>query len=183
MTPDEMRTTWRELLERMDALESEMRLSGVSPCDPRMTTSIDNLKKRYRMFITIEMLMLPLTIMWTRSDIIADERFRLPLMLAFCLFYIIAAAMDLVLYRGVASIDVYTMPVSDVCAKARHYRKMHLMMMSALIPLAIGLLILLCCAFGSESLMLWSVLCGAVAGLAIGLVQLHRFMTDYRRLF
>lgn len=90
--------------------------------------------------------------------------------------------MDDWLCRGIQRIDCATMPVAEVARLSIHYRKRHLQFMCILIPMVImwiGGVVWI--GFG-DIYFLAGVILGALTGLALGLMQFHRFMDDYRRL-
>ncbi len=98
------------------------------------------------------------------------------------LFFALAGSMDYWLYRGMKSIDISSMPVSEVARKAIFYRRRHLQFIAILVPLAIGIFTLMVLAFNPDRHMLAGMACGAIVGLAIGIRQLIAFMDDYRTL-
>ena len=95
-------------------------------------------------------------------------------------YFYIAAFMDIYLMRGLKSINLNTMSVSTVCSLVSKYKRIHHICMIVLIPICITIIGLILTEFISNTYMIAGVIAGAIVGLAIGIVQYHRFMSDYK---
>lgn len=178
MKPEEMKKAWNDT-------GNSLGNRSQTP-DPNIIaakkTSLDSLRDRYRRFFTIGFIMAAVSfIMFGHSNMLPEE-FRLPVSMAFFLYFIIAALMDLWLWKELGRINPVTMTVTEVAGKAMLYRKRHLQFMIVLIPMAITLIGLLCYAFSSEIYFIYGVATGAVLGIIFGIREFRRFMADYRRL-
>lgn len=150
--------------------------------DGSRRTALQNLARRYRIFSIIGLLM-PLNIFMTFTR---PELFPQPAGLwigvsgSACM--LISAVMDDWLCRGIQRIDCATMPVAEVARLAIFYRKRHLQFMCILIPLVLMWMAGVAWIGIGDIYFVACVVLGALTGLALGLMQFHRFMDDYRRL-
>lgn len=180
MNPEDMKSAWRD---------TGRSLSASSPSDEmlekirigKQSTSLDRLCSRYYRFV---MLGVACTLLSFSFMLIPELHTYNPiwLSLAFAVYFLTCAIMDFWLYRGVDSIDCIRMPVSEVIAKARYYRKRHLQFIICLLPMVVAVVVLLAFYFQFEREIVLGMLIGGAAGLCIGLYQLRQFMLDYRSL-
>lgn len=180
MTPDEIKQTWNEAARRFynPTPEEFMKMyqSG-------KTTALENLSKKYRRFSILGLAMVILSIQFLiNKSLILDESMRYIVTIAFMLYFALASSIDYWLAKGVAAINCYTMPVSEVAAKALYYRKIHHLSMIILIPFAISLLGIFGYAMRSEEWFISGIVCGFIIGAIIGVRQYLEFMSFYRQL-
>lgn len=177
MEREQIEKAWQELSERVSRLETE-RKGGK---ETRNKTSLENLAARYRRFSTISLVMMFCGPCYMFNAMFDDE-WKIWMSIAFCVYFGVASLMDYRLYLGVKSIDVYDMSISEVCLRARRYRRMHHICMLVLAPAAITLVGLMCLAFGADKWLCAAIGFGFAVGLAIGIRQYMAFMNDYRSL-
>ncbi|MDE6279078.1 MAG: hypothetical protein K2M05_03815 [Paramuribaculum sp.] len=180
MTPDEIKQTWNDAARRFynPTPEELMKMyqSG-------KTTALDNLAQKYRRFSILGFVMALLSIQFLiNKALILDDSMRYIVTIAFMLYFALASSIDHWLSKGVASINCYTMPVSEVAAKALYYKKIHHRSMIILIPFALALIGLLGYALRSEEWFILGIACGFLVGAIIGVRQYIEFMSLYRRL-
>ena len=180
MTPDEIKQTWNEAARRFYNPTPEellkMYQSGKS-------TALENLSKKYRRFSILGLVMALLSIQFLiNKALILDDSMRYIVTIAFILYFALASSIDYRLSKGVASIDCYTMSVSEVAAKALYYKKIHHRSMIILIPFALALIGLLGYALRSEEWFVIGIVCGFIVGAIIGVHQYLEFMSLYRQL-
>lgn len=159
----------------------ETRISSNLSFDDRRRTALERLACRYRWFATMALLLClycPLTV----ARYINDPTLRLTTMIVFTVYLLTCSAMDWYLYSCIRAINVASMSVSDVLMRAMQCRKRHLQFVAILVPCACVILGLLFYGFDPNPYMLWGMITGAVVGLAIGTVQLRRFLRDYKSL-
>lgn len=158
----------------------DTRISYTDPhFDDRRRTALDRLARRYRWFATMALLLsayCPLTL----CRYIDDYTLRPVSMIAFAAYLLVCSAMDWYLYHAIRAIDVASMPVGEVLSRAMHCRKRHLQFVCVLVPCATALLGLVFYGMGTNPYILWGMITGALVGLAVGTIQLRRFLSDYR---
>lgn len=156
----------------------------------RRTTALQSLAKRYRIFSAISaiaIIFIPFVFMRIPTDTAASWATGI----FTGIYFLTASVMDSWLASGVSSIDCSTMSVSEVIRRAMLYRKRHLQFMMVLIPMAViligGLIYItlndLSVIDGADRrYFLFGIVCGALAGVAIGIGQFMQFMRSYRDL-
>lgn len=176
---EELRNVW----DKMGRSLGEPTMGADSPeALSRKRTALDRLRDRYRVFRNVSLLMVFSSFMlFTRSDLLAKP-YDLYLGAAFSAYFLICFLMDLWLWWGISNIDPLTMSVRQVVEKAMFYRKRHLQFIAVLLPLALSLVGFMGYLFSADRYMLVGMIIGAVCGAAIGVIQLKRFMREYRRL-
>lgn len=181
MDNNEIRQTWREAAGRAyrpsaDSLEEIYR--------SRKMTSLDELAARYRRFSIMGLsMMIVMGLLWPLShagEIMGAWRYVVAVSAA--IYFGLGSSIDWWLYKGVSSIDCYTMTVSEVADKAMYYRKRHLQSMILLIPFAIAMVCIFAKPFISDQLMITTMIIGVIIGLVIGYRQFTLFMASYRNL-
>lgn len=177
MTDQEMHQAWNDTDSRLQSIET----SDMKPFDSRRNTALDNLAQRYLTFSRLALVMTLCSPVYMFSGIIPDI-WRYVIAVCLCVFFGMAGCMDYWLYHGVKSIDIRTMPVSEVVRKAIFYRRRHLQFIAILVPLAISIFTLMALAFSPSRYMIAGMVCGAVIGIVMGVRQLIAFMDDYRTL-
>lgn len=162
---------WRDT--RISAPESDF--------DYRRRTALERLAARYRWFAVMALILViycPLTICHS----IDNHALGLAVGIFFTLYLLVCSAMDWYLYFSIRAIDVSSMPVGEVLARAMHCRKRHLQFVCILLPCAAALLGAIFYAMGTNPYVLYGMITGAIVGLLIGARQLRRFLADYRSL-
>lgn len=147
--------------------------------DHRRHTALERLALRYRRISLLALLMagyIPLTL----GRYVEDTTSRIILMAAFAAYMLVCSAMDYYLYRSVRVIDVATMAVGEVLARATHCRKRHLQFVCVLLPCAFALLGYMAWCVSGHVWMLWGMAAGALFGAILGTSILRRFLADYR---
>lgn len=180
MTPDEMKTAWQELSDRIDKME--LRLGAEQEHGERWSqrrTSLDNLSARYRKFSLLA-LGCTLTSLGFMNFPELPERLRLWLTVGFAIFFATCSVMDYWLYTRTKALNLSAMTVSEVCRKAAGLRRMHHRFMMILIPMAVTILGIL--AYWTNEWFRVGMIAGAAVGLIIGLKKYSEFMADYRAL-
>lgn len=176
MTPDELKDNWRKLdsasplrSPRLPAEEIDRITSG------RITGARERLIGRYRRMAT----MVPAAGICCLFPLL--KVFPLWVFFSFLGFYIVAAAKDWYLWKGIKGIDLNCDGVEEVARKARFYRRRHHQFQIVMIPLA-GIIIGMMCmsALEIDRYMLYGILTGLVIGLPAGLIVYLRIMRDYR---
>lgn len=144
-------------------------------------TALDNLAERYRRFtvIGLTLILLSFTWMFNPSMFPDNPRLRIAVGVSFAVYALIGSVMDRWLYQGIRSIDVVTMPVSEVIRKALFYRKRHLQFIAILLPIVLTIIAVMAWSMDNLYFRL-GILIGVIGGIAIGLHHLFAFLADYR---
>lgn len=144
-------------------------------------TALENLAERYRRFSNIALMLILLSFTWIFNPNMFPEnhRLRIAVGVSFAIYALIGSIMDRWLYQGIRSIDVVTMPVSEVIHKALFYRKRHLQFIAILLPIVLAIIGVMAWSMDNLYFRL-GILVGFIAGTAIGLRQLMAFLADYR---
>lgn len=175
MDLDEMKSNWNELNARVDNLEAKNREMMNYIWSNKVCSAREKLMFQYRRFIFVGSIM-AVTMSLTRGDL-----FPWYLKIAFVSFFLIAAAMDLYLYRGIKSIDVNTFTVNDVARKALFYRRRHHIFQVILLAIGVPMLSVQFW-IATESYMRWGMLTGIIVGLVIGISAYLSIMRNYKSL-
>ena len=173
---EKIKKSWQET--RFNPSENPQQLRDIM--DGRRRTALDSLARRYRAFSNIGFIMAAVSVCWYFSPLFGDMG---PVIsLSMIAYFLLCGSMDNWFCRGVQSIDVATMSVSEVASKALYYRKRHLQAIALLIPIALVLISLMIYARSGDPALLYGLVAGALFGAAIGCIHLRRFLADYRRL-
>lgn len=147
----------------------------------RRKTALDRLADRYKRFSMVGVALILLSISWCFNEHIfpGNTLFRIIIAVSFALYALAASIMDRWLYLGILSIDVATMPVAEVIRKALFYRKRHLQFIAVLLPWVT--VVISAIAWNDSNLYFrLGIIVGVIAGMAIGIIQLMNFLSDYR---
>lgn len=178
MTPEEIKKTWAEAARKLYApTPEELEIMYIG----RKETALEGLAQRYRRFSRLGLVMAIVSVFWMFSGIQPEiPSMKYVIAILFVIYFATCSVIDNWLYRGVASINCFTMPVSEVIDRALYYRRKHLQSMILLIPFAIIVLGTLAYSFMSDIYTIYGIIAGFIAGVAIGLRQFHQFMAEYR---
>ncbi len=149
----------------------------------RRKTALMMLARRYRRFMTVEVIMMVYSVILFFNPAIMDlnpawVRYAIPVIFFF--LFIISFLLDWRLMTLVESIDVLRMPTSEVIARSLGCRRLHIRSIIVMFPMAIAVVLLLGWGMRDNVYMVAGIACGFVVGLCIGLLQLSRFLSDYR---
>lgn len=182
MTDDEMRKAWADLDRRVRRIE----MNGENTPQPlnlsRRRTALDRLAADYLRFSVLALVFIPLTIANLFMLRYLTDTTRIILTCGFAGFFLITFVMDNWLYRGIRSIDIYSMSVEKVSFLARFYKKWHLRFMIFTCPAAAILVGALIYASSSDPYLIAGCCAGLAVGLAIGLKKFLKFISNYREL-
>lgn len=144
-------------------------------------TALENLAERYRRFSNIALTLILLSSTWIFNPNMFPGNHSLSIVVgvSFAVYALICSIMDRWLYQGIRSIDVVTMPVSEVIRKALFYRKRHLQFIAILLPIVLAIIAVLAWSMDNLYFRL-GIFVGFIAGTAIGVFQLMNFLADYR---
>ncbi|MDE6631937.1 MAG: hypothetical protein K2K23_02955 [Muribaculaceae bacterium] len=144
-------------------------------------TALENLADRYRRFSNLALILILLSFSWIfNPDMFpGNQGLRIAVGVSFAVYALIASIMDRWLYKGIQSIDIVVMPVSEVVRKALFYRKRHLQFIVILLPIVLSIIAVMAWSMDNLYFRL-GIVVGFIAGVAIGVRQLLAFLADYR---
>lgn len=178
MDDDKMKAAWRNRnCDSSSGLINEANSKDIM--DFRRETSLERLANRYKRFFMLGFCMIPLVPAWVLAGVLTGP-YQIPMMIFGMLYFLLCGCMDVYLYNQVREINVFTMTTGEVIEKAAKCRKLHLRYIMILLPLAIFLIIGLALINIDNKTMVLGICFGCAVGLAIGIMQLSRFMDDYR---
>ena len=143
-------------------------------------TALENLAERYRRFSNLALILILLSFSWIfNPDMFpGNQGLRIAVGVSFAVYALIASIMDRWLYKGIQSIDIVVMPVSEVVRKALFYRKRHLQFIVILLPVVLSIIAVMAWSMDNLYFRL-GIVVGFIAGVAIGVRQLLAFLADY----
>lgn len=177
MTPDELKNSWQSLGHGAPRPLDRDKLDRIT--SGRLTGARERLARMYfRMFAIVA----PFGVVAVLFNLF-NGMMPLWMCLAFIGFFVVAALMDLWLWRGIRGMDLNTMGVEEVAQLARYYRSWHLRFQGILIPLAVVLVTLFAMeAIAIDVSLLYGIIAGGIIGLTFGLVIWLRMMKQYKEL-
>lgn len=179
MTQEDIRKTWQEAGKHLYAPDPT---DFESMYRRKKETALEKLARKYKAFSRLGLIMMVISFCYFTPHSIFPSDMKLWLGISFIVYFGICSLMDYWLYKGVESIDCYTMTVKEVIDKALYYRKKHHQFMIILIPMAIYIVGLMIYAFNGEEYFLYGIICGFLVGAAIGIKQYMEFMAQYKDL-
>lgn len=170
MEIDDIQAMWAQMNARLSSIENQVNNEKIN----KMKTAQEKLAAQYRTFAIIGMTM-ALT-----SWLALSRLFDLWIALAFSTYFLMAMAMDWILYRQVRSIDMAEMTLAEVADAARKGRRLHHICQIILIPIAVVLIGYVCSRELDNEYFLWGCAVGAIIGLALGLRAYFQMMDNYK---
>ncbi len=179
MTQEEIRDTWREAATRFSAPDPD-DFEGMYR--RKKETALERLAGKYKRFSRLGLIMGIACCCYMTPNMVFPEHLKIWIAISFSAYFLICSAMDYWLYKGVSSIDCYTMTVSEVAERAMYYKRRHLQFIAMLIPLAIAIIGFIIYAAGGNKYLIAGVMCGALVGGCLGYRQYLEFMGEYKKL-
>ncbi len=178
MTKEEIKKTWDEAARKIYRPSPE---EYEAIYRTRKMTALESLADRYRRFYRLAFIMIAVSVMWMFGHFpFENPQMKYIVSGIMMVYFAVCGCMDLWLYRGVSSIDCFTMTVNEVIRKALYYRKRHLQFVMVLLPVAILMLGVLAYSMSSDVYVIYGMVCGAVVGIILGAIQLCKFLKAYR---
>ena len=177
---DDMVVMWKEMDTKLSSLMEENRRLADEIKKNKLQSNQEKLGLKYRRFIIMEAVCIPLMILLLGFNPEVVERFRWPALIYFIGFFLLEIAIDSYLLYRLNCIDIYNDSITEISRQARSNWKIHKIAILIGIPIAIGAVELFCLALGSDSATLWGVFVGGAIGLGIGLNEFFKFMNSYK---
>jgi len=179
MKEEDIKKTWNEAAERIYSPSSD---DFTRMFRSRKESALERLARKYRRFSFISIFMICYTVIFCLNSDFFTGNADIIMAILFAVFFATASSIDYWLYRGVKSIDCYSMTVEEVVNKAFYYRRRHLQSMILLIPMSLIVLGMMIYFYRPDRYMVAGIISGAIFGGAIGIRQYLDFMSQYREL-
>lgn len=179
---DDMMTMWKAMDTKLSNLMEENRLLADEIKKNRLRNSQEKLARKYKAFIILEAVCIPLIILVIGFNPELVETYKWPATIYFACFFLLELGIDAYLLYKLNSIDIYNDSIVEISRRARANWKLHKIAVLVGIPVAIGAVALFCLAMGSNTSMLWGVCVGGAIGLGIGLNEFFKFMKNYKEM-
>ena len=178
---DNIRDRWSAANSQLDRLDSEVKEMGRKITDNRITTARQRLIRKLTRMAIISAVMIVVWLPYCLcSEIFAPGGWRLAMAIVGMVFFVTAAGLDWNLLYRLKGTDPAALPVNEVALRTRAIKKMHLLSIAILAPMAACTIWLLIMSLRTELLV--SLGAGAAIGLAIGLRILRGMLRDYRQI-
>lgn len=177
---DEMMVIWKEMDSKLSSLVQENRRLADEIQKNKLKSSQEKLMRKYRAFIIMEAVCIPLMFLILGVNPMVVNQFRWPALIYFICFFLLEIGIDGYLLYKLNSIDIYNDTIIDISRKARANWKVHKIAVMVGIPIAIGAVVLFCLAMDFNTSMLWGICIGGAIGLGIGLNEFFKFMKNYK---
>ncbi len=184
---DNIRDRWSAANSRLDRLDSEVKEMGRKITDNRITTARQRLIRKLTRMAIISVVMIVVWLPYCLcSEIFAPGGWRLAMAIVGMVFFVTAAGLDWNLLYRLKGTDPAALPVNEVALRTRAIKKMHLLSIAILAPMAACTIWLLIMSLPTDETvrteLLVSLGAGAAIGLAIGLRILRGMLRDYRQI-
>lgn len=179
---DDMKAMWIELNNRLSVLEEDNRRMAKDVMRNKYKTVQEKLISKYQMFIFIACVMLAFTILFIGFTPSAVEKYRIPVMIYWCIFFLFEGCIDMYLMFRLKEIDIYNSTVKEIATRAAANWRIHKIAILIGLPLALGALVLYALLLDANIVMIIGMIAGGVIGLLIGMRQLLKFMKYYHLL-
>lgn len=179
---DDMMIMWKEMDSKLSSLVEDNRRLADEIKKNTLRGSRERLMRKYRAFIIMEAVCIPLMFLVLGLNPLVTNQFRWPALIYFICFFLLEIGIDGYLLYKLNSIDIYNDSIMEISRQARTNWKIHKIAILIGIPIAIGAVVLFCLAIGSNIEMLWGVFVGGAIGLGIGLNEFFKFMRHYKEM-
>ena len=179
---DDMMVMWKEMDGKLSSLVEENRRLTDEIKKNKLQNSQEKLMRRYKVFIVLEALCIPLIILIIGFNPLVVEKYRIVTLICWILFFLGEVGIDSYLLYRTYNIDIYGDSIVEISKKARKNWKIHKIAVLVGLPIAIGIVILFILAMGGNMEIMYGVIVGLTIGLIIGLNQLFKFMKNYKEM-
>lgn len=179
---EDMMAMWKEMDGKLSSLMDENRRLADEIKKNKLRGSRENLMRKYRAFIILEAVCIPLmfVVLGVNPEVVSP--YRWPALIYFICFFLMEICFDSYLLYRLNNIDIYNDSIMEISRQARANWRMHKIAVLIGIPIAIGAVVLFCLALGGDTALVWGVFVGGAIGLGIGLNEFFKFMKNYKSL-
>ena len=179
---EDMKSLWIDLNRRVETLEEENRRMAQDAMTSKFKTAQEKLVRKYRMFMGIGIIMIFYIFLIVTFNPMVVEKYRIPTMIYWCLFFAFEAGVDCYLMQKVKEIDIYNSSISEISSQSSHYWKIHKLAIYIGLPMAVGACVLFGLLMDADKFVILGMIFGGVVGLLIGFRQLMKFLQYYKQL-
>ena len=177
---DDMMVMWKEMDSKLSSLMEENRRLVDEIKKNKLRSSQEKLIRKYRAFITLEAVCIPLIFLVLVINPLVVNQYRWAALIYFVCFFLLEIAVDGYLLYKLNEIDIYNDSIVEISRVARTNWRIHKIAILIGIPIAIGAVGLFCLALGGNTSMLFGVFVGGIIGLGIGLNEFFKFQKKYK---
>ena len=177
---NDMMTMWKEMNCKLSTLIEENRRLADEVKKNGLQSSREKLIRKYRAFIIMEAVCIPLMFILLGVNPMVDGRYRWAALIYFICFFLMEICIDGYLLYKLYGMDIYNDSVSEISRMARTNWKIHKIAVLVGIPVAVGAVILFCLAMGGQKDVLLGICVGGAIGVGIGLNEFFKFMKNYK---
>lgn len=178
---DKIKQIWDETDARLSRLERQTEDLARQGRDNRRRTALDRLMERYRRFSIIGLLLAVMIVMQTLAGFY-EGPYGIAVGITGVLLGCICSLMDRWLYLKLKEIDIARMTVAEVSKRALLCRRRHLQFICFSLPMVLLMILFIMLSKNLNLYMIYGMIGGFVFGLALGLRELFKFLSDYRTL-
>lgn len=179
---EDFKMMWQELNQRISSLENDNKKLIRQIRESNYKSTQEKLVRKYWCFIGIEIIMIVFMSFFFLYNPLLIEKYRIPALIYWIVFFIIEALFDLYLLFQIKGIDIYTSPIKEVAARSAANWKLHKIGIVTGLPLAFGAILLFALAVDANQFTILGMIFGGVIGFIIGIYQLIKFKNYYKLL-
>lgn len=179
---DEIKLIWKELDQRLSYLEEENSRLAQTVMKVNYRSATEKLSRKYIGCIFLESIMIIFMNMFFIFNPEINDKFRIPALIYWDIFFLIELSFDLFLLLKIKSINIYNSPINEVANIAAKNWKIHKVCVIIGLPLAFGAIFLFALALNANEFVILGMIVGGVIGLCIGITQLIKFKDYYKLL-
>ena len=173
---------WKEMDKRLISLADENKRLAEEIKKNRLRTSQEKLMRKYKVFIVMEAMCIPLMFLVLGLNPNVVEMYRWPTLIYFICFFLMEICIDGYLCYRLNNMNFHADSVADISRRARANWRIHKIAILIGIPIAIGAVALFCLAIGGNKAAMAGVCLGGSVGIGIGTVQFFKFMKNYKNM-
>lgn len=179
---EDFKIMWQELNQRISYLENDNKNLIRQIRETNYRNTQEKLVRKYCMFIGVEVIMIFFMSIFFLYNPLLIEKYRIPALIYWIVFFIFEALFDLFLLFRIKDIDIYSSTIKEVAARSASNWKLHKIGIGIGLPLAFGAIFLFALAVDANQYTILGMILGGIIGFIIGIYQLIKFKDYYKLL-
>lgn len=179
---EDFKIMWQELNQRISCLENDNKYLIRQIRETKYKSTQEKLVRKYWAFIVVELIMIIFMSFFFLFNPLLIEKYRIPALIYWVIFFIIEALFDLFLLFRIKDIDIYNSTINEVAERSATNWKLHKIGIVLGLPLACGAILLFALAVDANQFTIFGMIFGGVIGFLIGIYQLIKFKNYYKLL-
>ena len=179
---EDFKIMWQDLNQRISCLENDNRKLIRQIRETNYKTTQEKLVRKYWGFIAVEVIMIFFMSFFFLYNPFLIEKYRIPALIYWVAYFVIASLFDLYLLYRIKGIDIYTSTINEVAARSAANWKLHKIGIVIGLPLAFGAILLFALAVDANQFTIFGMIFGGFVGFIIGICQLIKFKNYYKLL-